>query len=491
MVPLSQRMYGWSDLMEGAKEFFCKCGIRVNDGHLGVPISSRCDMVSSFHIKTKRVPNQSRYEPNNNNILKTKTSMKKLTVKRIGHRWKTHLSFRPPGVEQNESRFKTHHLHRPRRTIMSSARSISNFIARRAMSSATRRAASVGGPADVQQIDARVFCCGSEGGNPVTIFSSSAPLPGSVQRRLAKSCDWESVFVGADAATTNTTPMMAFFMPSGEEVSFCAHAAIGGAIAMGEEPGSWKFATSMTGDSFSVATEAVEEKTNDEDGGYSAEGFPAELKSRRCCLQMKGVRFDEAPLAPTGMVTLKGLSDRLGWSMTTIGSPAAPVPTNASVARPKTLLRLESVDAVQRAGTPPSDMDFAGACALMDDSTGIYLYAPIEDNGSDKNNDNGFLSYECRQFPRSSGYPEDPATGIAAAALAASLRFGGHGGGDGDHRGDGAASPTYNIYQGKAMGRPSLIQVSGLRKEENGTTITFGLQGRVEIDKTSSVQLSD
>ena len=28
------------------------------------------------------------------------------------------------------------------------------------------------------------------------------------------------------------------------------------------------------------------------------------------------------------------------------------------------------------------------------------------------------LRYECRQFPRASGYPEDPATGIAAAALA-------------------------------------------------------------------------
>jgi len=30
---------------------------------------------------------------------------------------------------------------------------------------------------------------------------------------------------------------------------------------------------------------------------------------------------------------------------------------------------------------------------------------------------------QLRQFPRSSGYKEDPATGIAAAALAASLHF--------------------------------------------------------------------
>ena len=51
-----------------------------------------------------------------------------------------------------------------------------------------------------------------------------------------------------------------------------------------------------------------------------------------------------------------------------------------------------------------------------------------------------------RQFPRASGYPEDPATGVAAAALA--LAF---------HTLTGQSSAKF--YQGTAMGRPSVLLV--------------------------------
>ncbi len=74
-------------------------------------------------------------------------------------------------------------------------------------------------------------------------------------------------------------------------------------------------------------------------------------------------------------------------------------------------------------------------------STGLYPYAVAED---------AQRTFEARQFPRSSGYPEDAATGIAAAALAFGLRSG-----------DGV-EPTDEpilVRQGRAMGRPSQIQV--------------------------------
>ncbi len=75
-------------------------------------------------------------------------------------------------------------------------------------------------------------------------------------------------------------------------------------------------------------------------------------------------------------------------------------------------------------------------------STGIYPYAP------------GALAddhvFAARQFPRSSGYPEDPATGIAAAALA----FGLVARGLVDARG-----PQIQVRQGFAIGRPSQISV--------------------------------
>jgi len=58
----------------------------------------------------------------------------------------------------------------------------------------------------------------------------------------------------------------------------------------------------------------------------------------------------------------------------------------------------------------------------MINSTGIYLYstATIRDDDNDVNTDNkSEIAFECRQFPKSSGYSEDPATCIAAGALGA------------------------------------------------------------------------
>ena len=74
----------------------------------------------------------------------------------------------------------------------------------------------------------------------------------------------------------------------------------------------------------------------------------------------------------------------------------------------------------------------------MDGSTGVYVYTPRKDGAR------GARSYECRQFPRSSGYPEDPATVITAAALAATLQIGP----DDDKS---STIVNYDIYQGTAM----------------------------------------
>ncbi len=319
----------------------------------------------------------------------------------------------------------------------------------------------------VQKIDARVFCLGNKGGNPVTIFASPKSLSGSLQKELAESCEWESVMVGTE--TSSSFPTMAFYMPSGEEVSFCAHAAIGGAIAMGEESKSWKFRAAMSGETFKVDT------NNAGDG----DAIDSASTSSSCCLHMRDVRFEEEPLGKEGMSSLEEWSKRLG-----LLPKGKKIPTNASVARPKTLVELDSVDAVHNAGTPPLDGSFAQACATMDDSTGVYLYAKrsSEVNG-----------YECRQFPRSSGYPEDPATGIAAAALAASLRFGVVDSEDqqeAESVNQNADSSIYNIYQGTAMGRPSLIQVIDLERGNNGK-LSFRLQGRVEIDSSTTIEVNN
>jgi PhzF family phenazine biosynthesis protein len=133
----------------------------------------------------------------------------------------------------------------------------------------------------------------------------------------------------------------------------------------------------------------------------------------------------------------------------------API-VNASVARSKTLVKLISVEALHKV-TPPTDPDaFRMACDDIH-STGLYLYAESSPG-----------VFECRQFPRASGYPEDPATGIAAGALAVHLH------------------PTvqllnYDIFQGTAMGRPSLIQIRNLEMK-NDNNVKLECWGRVEID---------
>jgi hypothetical protein len=137
----------------------------------------------------------------------------------------------------------------------------------------------------IEKISARVFCPKIQhssiestsstttnndtnilkGGNPITIFkiipqqqSSSTTttnnnIPNNINQyltseqcsTLAKSCQWESVFVvpsnnnnhhnNNDVTTTTTndlpTIQMMFYMPTGESISFCAHAAMGGAFS--------------------------------------------------------------------------------------------------------------------------------------------------------------------------------------------------------------------------------------------------------------------
>jgi PhzF family phenazine biosynthesis protein len=79
------------------------------------------------------------------------------------------------------------------------------------------------------------------------------------------------------------------------------------------------------------------------------------------------------------------------------------------------------------------------------DATGAYLFAPHDDGRPEH--------VVARQFPVDAGYPEDPATGVAAGALAAYLAAGAAlAGRPGWH--------AVEIDQGDAMGRPSRLRAS-------------------------------
>src|SRR5207237_8675807 len=84
----------------------------------------------------------------------------------------------------------------------------------------------------------------------------------------------------------------------------------------------------------------------------------------------------------------------------------------------------------------PDFSRIAEACDAIG-STGLYPFAIV---------DRATATLAARQFPRSSGYPEDAATGIAATALASGLR-----------QLSVTSSTKVTVRQGEAMGRPSKI----------------------------------
>ena len=143
--------------------------------------------------------------------------------------------------------------------------------------------------------------------------------------------------------------------------------------------------------------------------------------------------------------SLSDFLQEIGLNEDDIDNDTASTFLNSSVARSKTLIPVKSAERLHAATAPKDATKFQQMCESID-STGLYLY----DSSSTMNN------IECRQFPKSSGYAEDPATGIAAGALVASLHR--HQMTSNNYLDDvGGLSTT--ILQGTAMRRPSQIKV--------------------------------
>lgn len=114
---------------------------------------------------------------------------------------------------------------------------------------------------------------------------------------------------------------------------------------------------------------------------------------------------------------------------------------SSSVSRAKLIVPLRRAADVHAADP---DLDLLWQVCRDEGTTGAYLFAAHPD-GRDGH-------VVARQFPVDAGFPEDPATGVAAGALAAYLAF--------EAR---PASPVWvsaDIEQGEAMGRPSRLHAS-------------------------------
>ena len=238
-----------------------------------------------------------------------------------------------------------------------------------------------------------VFGFGPWGGNPCAIVESASALSAEQMRAVARHFGVECGFV---TAVDDASVALRFFVPE-HEMSMCVHATVAAFTLLGR---SGRFELRAEAGTFPVTVALPEVRVRQHPPEFgSVVSEPAEL--------LAALRVSAADVA----------------------GPVRAV----SVSRSKLIVPLTSEAVVH--GLAPDFERLWSACDALS-TTGVYAFARV-----------GPGRFQARQFPVRAGYVEDPATGVAAGALAAYLAR---------HEGETAIA----IGQGFAMGRPSLLHAS-------------------------------
>ncbi len=254
----------------------------------------------------------------------------------------------------------------------------------------------------------RVFADGPGGGNPAPIVVDAAGMSDVAMQGVAAAHGHESGFVLPVPPGSACDYAFRFFVPN-HEMEMCGHATIA-AVWLLDRLGR------LPCDRVAIHTQSGSVDARVLRGSGTVE-----------ISQPAGYVETVSPVDRDDVLSVLGITDA--------DLAAYPV-QNAATSRVKTLVPIKqgaTLDALR-----PDLARMEAVCERIG-STGLYPYAP---SGPDR--------FDARQFPRSSGYPEDAATGIAAAALAFGLLRLGLATADG---------PGIQVRQGRAMGRPSLIAV--------------------------------
>ncbi|MGW9020067.1 PhzF family phenazine biosynthesis protein [Leucobacter chromiiresistens] len=265
-----------------------------------------------------------------------------------------------------------------------------------------------------------VFTDGPGGGNPAPIVLDASDMTAAEMQRVAQQHGHESGFV-VPSDDDDVDFRLRFWMPS-QEVSMCGHVTVGTVWLM-HRLGLLRSRDLRIGTASGVVRARV-----------SGDG-EVEIAQPAGALERLDSSLAAEVVAALGLTAedLAGLPIR-----------------NASTSRTKTLIPLASPDVLD--ALVPDPRRVAAVCALAE-STGLYPWV-VRDRGA--------RLFEARQFPRSSGYPEDAATGVAAAALAygslADRLVDGLVNGPADAA-TAATDAPIRVQQGRAMGRPSEIRI--------------------------------
>lgn len=257
----------------------------------------------------------------------------------------------------------------------------------------------------------RVFGRGSRGGNPCPIVDDSGGLPADDMQDIAARLGEESGFVSCD----DDGWRFRFFMPR-REVPMCVHATVAATTALVR-----KRRVARSGET-SVRTESGPCRVRWDD-----------RRPPRVTVEQQPPRFGD-PAHVAGSI-----ERALGLGRGAIDG-TQPI-RSVSVSTPKLMVPLRTSDDVHRVD-PELDALWK-LCADLG-TTGAYVFAPLPGAGAGH--------FVARQFPVGGGFREDPATGVAAGALAAYVA----------DRAESATSTwiAIEIDQGDAMGYPCTLHAA-------------------------------
>lgn len=289
-----------------------------------------------------------------------------------------------------------------------------------------------------------VFAAAPGGGNPAPIVADAAGLSDSDMRAIAAAYGHESAFVLPPPPGSACDLALRFWVPN-HEMEMCGHATVG-AVWLLDRLGRLPRAN------VTIATLSGDVEAQVENAGTA--------EARVEISQPQG----QVAALPDADGSIDELLSILGIARTDL----APLPVrNARTSRVKTLIPLKSAAILD--GLTPDFGRIEQFCEKIG-STGLYPYAASDPQSR---------TFDARQFPKSSGYPEDAATGIAAAALAFGQLEAGQVAAD---------SRPIRIRQGRAMGRPSEIAVR-FRLGPDGAIAGCWLGGGVRFEERSKFPL--
>jgi PhzF family phenazine biosynthesis protein len=272
------------------------------------------------------------------------------------------------------------------------------------------------------------FTLDPRGGNPAGVWIGDA-LPGpEVMLRIAAEVGYsETAFLAPDEAGQAGAYRVRYFSAAAE-VPFCGHATIASGVALAEREGTGRFDLRTNNGVVAVDT------------SRGPDGLRATLTS------VPASAHDPAP------ELLDDSLGALGWSLDELDPRLPPAVGYAGAHH----LILAAV-AYDRLARLDYDFDRLRAIMLAADLTTVQL---VWREASDR--------FRARDPFPVGNVVEDPATGAAAAALGAYLRW----------RGELTPPARFTISQGVEMGRPSLIEVEvpdadgGIRV--TGTAVSIG-----------------